>query len=163
MAARSDVLVIPEELYQYRQSPVSTRATSAQERVERAVDLMYRCMGRLDEGLAYDDLLDRKSNDKLDPRVFISLGSIQLWSKGRPRLLRRLLERGKLGFNLRTASAICWTALASLSPSALRTLLSLVHRIRSQDAGATGSTTPIVWKPSQRPPIATPAASDHDR
>jgi len=163
MAVRSDILVIPEELYEYRQSPVSTRATSAQERVERAVDLMYRCMRRLDKGRGYDDLLDRRGDRKLDPRVFISLGSIQLWSGGRPRLLGRLLRRGKLGFDLRTASAICWTALASTSPSALRTLLSLVHRMRSEDVGASGSTAPIVWKAAERPPIAAISGSQHDR
>jgi len=42
MAAVTEVMVIPAALYQVRQWTKSTRATSDSERVENAVDLMYR-------------------------------------------------------------------------------------------------------------------------
>ena len=43
MAAISKVMVLPHAIYQVRQSSTSTRFASDQERVERALDVMYRC------------------------------------------------------------------------------------------------------------------------
>lgn len=60
MAAVTAVMVIPSALYQVRQWTKSTRATSDRERVENAVDLMYRAVGRLEQGRSYDDLLQAR-------------------------------------------------------------------------------------------------------
>lgn len=149
MAAETDILVIPQPLYQHRQSTASTRVASDQERVERAVDLMYRSMARLGEHRGYDDLLvaTDPASRKLDPRVFISLGSLVLWSGGRPRLLRRLLSRAQLGLDLKSAAAVVWAGWASASPASLRLFLRLLVRARNGfGAGAEASSEPMRWQ-----------------
>jgi glycosyltransferase involved in cell wall biosynthesis len=149
MAAVTEVMVIPAALYQVRQWTKSTRATSDSERVENAVDLMYRAVGRLEEGRSYDDLLEaRNQPTRVDPRVFISTGSIVLWSGGRPLLFRRLLKRGRLRFNMRTMSALVWTAWAGLSPPSLRAFMGLLLRVRNRrSTGVVADTSPMRWSP----------------
>jgi glycosyltransferase involved in cell wall biosynthesis len=150
MALESPVLVIPQALYQVRLSSTSTRAASDQERLERAVDLMYRSVARLEANQGYDDLLRSGADDKakINPRVFISLGSHVLWAGGRPRLFRRLLRRGKLSIDLRTFSALTWAAWASASPSTLRDFLRLLTAVRNRFAVATVPVDrPAAWRP----------------
>jgi glycosyltransferase involved in cell wall biosynthesis len=151
MAAVSKVAVIPRALYQVRQSTTSTRVASQQERLERAVDLMYRSLARLKQGKSYDDLLDDDSEKvtKLDPWVFVSLGSVMLWAGGKPRLFRRLLRKGKLSFDFRTLSAMAWTAWASFNPSSLRAMLLLLLKARNRFAvAAVPAGDSILWSPS---------------
>jgi glycosyltransferase involved in cell wall biosynthesis len=149
LAAVAEVLVIPSPLYQVRQWTKNTRAASDRERVENAVDLMYRSVARLEEGRSYDDLLqNRRHPTRVDPRVFISAGSIILWSGGRPRFFGRLLKRGKLDLNFRTLSALVWTGWASLNPSTLRGFMSLLLRVRNRLAERKVSTSvPLRWSP----------------
>lgn len=152
MAAASRVMVVPRAIYGVRQSTTSTRVVSGQERLERAVDLMYRSSDLLQHNRSYDDLLNSKRDDdaKLDPRVFISLGSKILWSGGRPRLLRRLLERAELSPGFRTLSALVWTAWASLSPSSLRAFMRLLLTVRNSFASAKiHSDDPVTWTPGK--------------
>lgn len=135
MAAISKVMVLPHAIYQVRQSNTSTRFASDQERVERALDLMYRARARLEQHQGYDDLLYSETVARgLDPRVFISLGSVILWAGGRPRFFRRLLRRGDLGINFRTLSAMVWTAWASLEPYSLRGFIRMLLLARSARA-----------------------------
>jgi len=124
MSEVAPVMVIPRALYQYRISPSSTRASDAL-KLEHAVDVMYRSTVRLGRHQPYDDLLRSAGSetDKVDPRVFISLGSQQLWAGGKPRLFRRLLKRGKLSLDFHSLTALVWTAWASLEPRSLRTFL----------------------------------------
>ena len=76
MGAVSTIMIIPHAIYQVRQSPASTRFASEQRRVERALDLMYRCRERLEQHRTYDDVLGApaRADARLDPRVFISVG-----------------------------------------------------------------------------------------
>ena len=152
IASETGIAVIPAPLYQHRQSPASTRVASDQGRVERAIDLMYRAMARLAEDRGYDDLLSdtQASTRKLDPKVFISLGSLILWAGGKPRLLRRLMQRGELAFNFRTMAAIVWTAWAEVSPSSLRAFLRLIVKTRNWLAGSVSDPSPVRWSPSRR-------------
>lgn len=148
MGAVSTIMIVPHAIYQVRQSPASTRFASEQRRVERALDLMYRCRERLEEHRAYDDLLESPTevDAKLDPRVFISVGSMALWSGGRPRLFRRLLKSGGLRVDFRTLSALVWTAWASLEPRSLRAFirsLLLARRIRASFSVKTSG--PVAW------------------
>jgi glycosyltransferase involved in cell wall biosynthesis len=149
MAAEMEILVIPQPLYQHRQSSTSTRVASDQDRVERAVDLMYRSMARLGENRGYDDLLEGTgpNSSKLDPRVFISLGSLALWSGGKPRLLRRVMSRANLGFDMRSVTALVWAGWASASPASLRLFLRLLVRVRNART-VKGVTTaePLRWR-----------------
>ena len=132
-ASISKVVVIPSALYQVRQSTTSTRAVSSHDRVERAVDLAYRCIARLEQGRGYDDLLHAPADKsaKVDPRVFIAVGSVSLWSGGQPRLFRRLLRRGRLGFDMRTLTALVWTFWASANAWSLRKFLRMLLMARN--------------------------------
>ncbi|MEP7130447.1 MAG: glycosyltransferase family 2 protein [Sphingomicrobium sp.] len=149
MAAVTEVMVIPEALYQVRQWTSSTRATSGRERVENAVDLMYRAVARLEQGRSYDDLLrPRTPPGRVDPRVFISAGSIILWSGGRPRLFVRLLKRGRLRLDMRTMTALVWTGWGTVSPSSLRAFMGMLLRIRNkQSVGIFADPAPVRWSP----------------
>jgi glycosyltransferase involved in cell wall biosynthesis len=163
LAAATKILVIPHAIYQVRQSRTSTRFVSNQDRLEHAVDLMYRSCALLERGESYDNLLKSSADadGKLDPRVFISLGSVVLWAGGRPRLFRRLLSRGELSFDFRTASALVWTAWASLDPGTLRQFLMFLLRARNRFASARLRTDkPIRWQPLQQAePLDQPAAA----
>ena len=145
-----NVLIIPKILYRHRQSTVSTRVASSADRVERAVDLMYRSVQSLRSTGSYEKLLAESDRpDRVDPRVFVSLGSLTLWSKGRPKLFRRLLTRGDVRLNARSLSALAWTAWAELHPASLRAVLGALVRIRNRlGRGEVTLDAPIGWKPS---------------
>ena len=148
MAAHSDVLVLPRVLYSVRQSSVSTRFTSQQEQLEQALDLMYRCLERVQRGENYDDVLAEPvaSDRKIDPRSYISIGSVALWTGRRPHLFRRLLRRGRLAANFSSVSALAWTAWASLSPGTLRPFLLLLVGMRNAAAKSVAeSSEPVPW------------------
>lgn len=147
MSFVSKVLVIPETLYQVRQWTKNTRVASDREKVENAVDLMYRSIARLEQNRSYDDLLeDPQPGSRVDPRVFISAGSLILWAGGRPRLFGRLLRRGQLKFDVRTFNALVWTTWASISPGSLRAFLSMLLRARNLlAASAVSHAAPLSW------------------
>ena len=162
MAAVTKIMVLPYSVYQVRQTRVSNRLSSEQQRVERAIDLMYRARARLEHGLPYDELLRRPLSDdrKVSPQVFVSLGSIVLWAGGRPRLFRRLLSRGALGFDRHTLAALIWTAWGSAEPHSLRAfirLLLLGRKLRTSDMARIKG--PILWpnRPNSTPIPAAPS------
>ena len=128
MVAATKIMMLPYCVYQVRQARVSSRLSSSQERVERAIDLMYRARKRLEQGRSYEDLLHSAvTNDhKVSPQVFVSLGSIVLWAGGRPRFFGRLLRRGALGFDRTSVAALVWTSWAFLEPHSLRAFLRLL-------------------------------------
>jgi glycosyltransferase involved in cell wall biosynthesis len=150
MAAVSKVAVIPRSLYRVRQSTTSTRVMCTPERLEGALDRAYRATDRLEQGKDYEGLfggLDEASR-KLDPRVFVAIGSVRLWAGGRPRLFRRFLTRARLSWDFRTAMASVWTAWASASPSTLRLFLRLLLMVRNRFASRPVWTNrPLEWKP----------------
>lgn len=148
IAAVSTIAVIPRALYQVRLSPTSTRISSEQERLERAVDLMYRSVGRLQSRRDYEDLLASQAVvPKLNPRVFVALGSQRLWAGGKPRLFRRLLRRGRLRLDLNSVSALAWTAWASASPATLRSFLRLLLLARNGFTATRLHGNPVEWRP----------------
>jgi len=150
MARIAKVLVIPRPLYRVRQSITSTRVGSNPERLERALNRAYRATDLLKEGKDYEGLFDRPEGDidKLDPRVFIALGSVRLWAGDKPRLFRRLLSRARLSWNPKTAAAAVWTAWASTSPSSLRAFLMFLLRSRNWFApGHLSESRAVLWHP----------------
>jgi len=154
MARMGRIMVICEALYQVRHSPTSTRVASDQRRVELAVDLMYRSMSQLNASGSFEHVLGGGPgvNSRIDPRVFISLGSLALWSGKKPHLFRRLLSRGRLRANAPSAAALVWTAWASLSPVTLRTFLKLLMRSRNRFVTTmTPEGDPIAWEPPTGP------------
>ena len=147
IAAVAEVLVIPSPLYEVRQWTRNTRVASDSKRVEDAVDLMYRCVARLQSGRSYDDLLaDAAPRTRIDPRVFISAGSLILWAGKRPLLFSRLLKRGKLRLDMRSLSALVWTGWAALSPGSLRAFLTLLIKARNARAPFLHE-GPVRWQP----------------
>ena len=154
IAGFAKVLTIPEALYEHRHSHSSTRLDSRQpERIERATDLMYRCVEALDRGSDYEDLLSEQTRAaKVDPRVFRARGSIVLWSGHRPRLLKRLLQRGRLQPDLKTILALGWAGMAALSPGALRLALKSLAWSRNSASRADAAKDVVEWRlPRQRP------------
>lgn len=138
MAETTKIMVLPYAVYQVRVARVSNRLSSQQLRVERAVDLMFRARARLAEGQSYEELLrmPRRDDTKVNPQVFVSLGSITLWAGGRPRLFKRLLRRAELRFDRRSLTTLVWTAWASLEPHSLRAFMRLLlagRKFRSRD------------------------------
>jgi glycosyltransferase involved in cell wall biosynthesis len=150
-ADASGIAIVPAVLYRHRNSPTSTRVASERPRVEAAVDLMYRCLDRIKDGRPYDDLLNApvEPGRSLDPRVFVSLGSLVLWSGRRPRLLRRLFARGRLRTDLRSITAVCWAAWAATEPSSLRFFLKAIAVVKSANRRSRMSRAdPIIWHPA---------------
>ena len=152
MAALARVAIIPEALYQNRLTLGSTRVTSDHERVERAVDLMYRSMASYEQQGEYEALVapGAARPAKFDPRVFIASGSLTLWAGGRPKVLRRLLARGRLRPDLRTLVALVWATWADLSPGSLRTVLKMLLRSRNRLGGTSRLSEPVYWSPGSR-------------
>jgi len=153
MAAATKIMILPYCVYQVRQTRVSNRLSSTQQRVEHAVDLMYRARERVEQGQSYEDLLhaDLDQERKVSPRVFVSLGSITLWAGGRPRFFRRLLRRGALGLNRVSLSALLWTAWASIEPHSLRVFLRILLFGRNLRARSVRLDGPVVWPPEVVP------------
>jgi Glycosyl transferase family 2 len=149
MGWAADVLVVPEPLYRVRMWTRNTRTSSDPERTENAVDLMYRCVARLEQGRSYDELLQSPSTpDRVDPRVFIAATSLRLWAGGRPRQFGRLLRRGRLEPDLRTLSALVLTAWAGMSPSTVRAFMQLLLKGRNMLARRIArSPAPVHWSP----------------
>ena len=132
MARLAPVMVIARSLYKVRFSATSTRAASEAAALEHAVDIMYRSADRLGGNQGYDDLLKNGGNSgKLDPRVYISLGSQLLWAGGKPRFFRRMLKNADLAPDFRTLSALVWTAWASFEPRSLRAFLRSLLLVRN--------------------------------
>ncbi len=159
MASIAKVMVVPRAIYQVRQSRSGIRFASEQERVEHALDTMYRARARVDRGQSYEDLLESpaKPRGKLDPRVFISLGSIILWAGERPRLLRRLIERGDLRRDLHTLSSLVWAAWAGLEPHSLRGFIRMLVLGRNLRAGISSrSSEPVLWSSPTLQKVAKP-------
>jgi hypothetical protein len=148
MAAVSEILVLPVALYRVRQWTRPARANVDDTHVENAVDLMYRCLARIEQGRSYDDLMAEDKPGRVDPRVFVSTGSRTLWAGGRPRVLGRVLRRAKLGVDFVSASTLIWAAWASVSPGSLRAFLRLLLQSRNSRArDLLSSASPLRWWP----------------
>jgi hypothetical protein len=143
-------MVLPYAVYGVRQSTGSTRIASQRERVENAIDLMYRSRERVARNESYDDLLGSapKPSGTIDPRVFISIGSMELWAGGRPRFFRRLFRRGRLKFDYHSLSALVWTAWASLEPHSLRAFMRMLLLARNWRRPTIARTNDAVVWPS---------------
>jgi len=131
---KSKILVLPRALYSYRYSTTGTRLASKERRVEAAMDLRYRAMDRIGQNRGYDDLLSAgpvKDDERVDPRVFVSLGLLAAWSGGRRGLVGRFLKRSNLGLHKRTALAIACVLWIRVSPGTLRLFINSMSNLRN--------------------------------
>jgi hypothetical protein len=153
LSALGRMLVVPRPLYFHRFSEVSTRVASPSSRVERAVDLMFRCRRALAAGRDYAHLLERglpveEEDRKLHPDTFISLGSISLWSGNKPSVLRKLISRARLRLDWPTLRALIWAIWAKLSPGTLRSLMRYRLSWRNRRVAARiEPDRPLEWRP----------------
>jgi hypothetical protein len=155
MASVAEVWVLPDALYQVRQWTRKTPATTDVARVENAADTMYRAIARLEQNRWYDDVLIASHANPpalLDPRVFVATASRVLWSGGRPQILGRLLKRGRLRLDMRSASALVWGAWAVTSPGTLRIFLRMLFSAKNMRAlKGSAYTQPVRWSPTSLP------------
>ncbi|HEY5724063.1 MAG TPA: glycosyltransferase [Allosphingosinicella sp.] len=170
IAERGRIAVIAEALSTVRHARVSARLRNDPEKVEDAVDLMYRSTARYEAGGDHGELLApgraRAPGDKLHPMTFISCGSTNLWSGRSPRVLARMRRRARLGADTASAKALIWVLWGSASPRNLRLFLRTTMRLRNALARRLlGGTEIVEWRPrepagdeSDRP---RPAAPDH--
>jgi GT2 family glycosyltransferase len=155
MAAIGRLLVLPDAHYCYRFNHGHARLTADAERVERALDLAVRCTAAHGRGEDYEPLLAAATDEpaKVSPRALRTLGSIQLWSGRRPRMLKRLLSRARLRFDRETLAAFVCTVGAMSAPATSRLLLKTRHRAREAIHGrgwADGRA--YEWRPPIRMP-----------
>lgn len=154
LSALGRMLVVPRALYFHRFSEVSTRVASPRPRVEQAVDLMLRCRRALRKGEDYAPLLASSTQSgggkrKLHPDTFISLGSIGLWSGGRPAMLDGLVKRARLRPDWPTLRALIWAAWAGGSPGTLRWMMRMRLAWRNRRAlSRFPADRPIEWRPA---------------
>ena len=148
-AKLTKVAVIPRTLFRHRQW-TSTRFVCDPGELEQAIDRVYQAADRLGEGKDFVQIPDqpRRNSHKVDPRVFVSVGSVHLWAGAHPRLFRRFLRQGDLRWTVRTFTALAWTAWASASPASLRMFLRLLLKARNAAAASRiDGAKPMQWQP----------------
>jgi len=116
------VVVLADALYSYRFSTASSRLSTDAEQVERAVDLMFRCVDERTRGRSYEPLIAEAAgaNGRRDARAVSSLGWGRVWAGIPPRTFLRLLRHGTLGWNWSTARALGTALFGTASPRLLR-------------------------------------------
>ncbi len=151
MAAFGRILILPDPIYHYRFAATSTRLTSPEERVETAVNLMFRCRQRYERGEGYDALLGTPAGPgraaRILPQVFVSISSGRIWSGQSPGMLGRLLRRGALPTD--RESTIAWLIIlwGSISPRSLRVVMRQRLRLKNaRTAALFVDGTPYEWR-----------------
>ncbi len=156
IAARGRVAVIPEALATVRHAFVSARLRNDPERVENAVDLMFRSTGLHRRGKDYEPLLEaskaaQAADRPLHPLTFVSCGSTRLWSGEAPAVLKRMWRRGGIRPTPSGAHALVWVIWGTLSPTSLRFFLrSLLHARNLIARPLIGRRQWVEWLPSGR-------------
>ena len=107
MAERGPVLVLPDLLYHYRYHASNITISN--------VDLSIR------------------SNADI-PELY-TLGAMRLWAGRSPAVLRLLLAKHSLDWNMRTLRTLVWAGWGSLNPASLRAFGRLTIRTRDFLAG----------------------------
>jgi glycosyltransferase involved in cell wall biosynthesis len=152
IAAAGRVVVLAEVLSTVRHARVSARLRNDQDRVENAVDLMFRCTDLYRRGGDHSALLlgarGPGPGEKVHPMTFISCGSTRLWSGRSPAVFGRMWRRAGFGWNLASAQTLVWVIWGTLSPKSLRLFLrTLLHARNLVAKLALGGETLIEWHP----------------
>lgn len=131
------LLTLPDRLYVYRFSETSTRLTSRAEQVEQSVALMLRCRRAHAKGEDYDTVLARAGPDarqRIDARVFLSIGGGQIWAGVSPRMMGRMLKRARFPRTWKDLVAWGVIAWASVSPRSARYAFRKLLAVRNRRA-----------------------------
>lgn len=140
LARIGEVWTIPSAMVEYRQNPASTRLSDGFDRLEAAMDAMCRA-------LAPGDSVP--PDGKIDPAAYRHIGATLLWSGARPRLLGRILQRARLGFDRDSAALLAWAIAAGTAPGLLRAVLRADLARRNRRARTRlGDHRPVRWEPA---------------
>lgn len=133
MAEHGRIFVIAEVLASYRHSATSIRERHG-DRIEQALDVMYRSAALHRQGRDWSPLLGHPSSGRIHPRIFVARSWVRLWEGRRSRMLGRMFRRGALRPDLVTTQSLVFVAWATASPRSLRLLLQLVGKARNAKA-----------------------------
>jgi glycosyltransferase involved in cell wall biosynthesis len=143
IATAGKLIVLTEPLYRYRFSETSARLNIPIAQLQHAFDVQ-RAKQRADRHLPPipPSVVD------LRPETLRAVGSLRLWSGGRPGILRQLLRSRALGWNLNAAKVLAWAAWGAISPGTLRASMRLAGVLRTRAARRRiGSATMVEWQP----------------
>lgn len=150
VAAHGRIVVLPDVLYTFRFGGTSTRVTSSQDDVERALDLMLRSLAEYERRGSYEHVLARGAGDPLLPEAIRAYGMLALWNGRRPELVSRLVRRADLKLDTESAVALTWTAWARVSPGTLRRVLVALRSLRQIPARRrVDERRPYEWRPGR--------------
>jgi hypothetical protein len=159
------ILVIPEALASYRHSAVSDRSRVAAAKVEDSLELAYGAAARHWRGHDVDELLCRARQasaapHRIRPKIFIARCWTDVWSGQRPRVMRRLLQRGDLHLDLASLAALTFVACATLSPRGAGLIVRGLMHARNFSARRILGDRPFVeWRPWREDSAAVPAVA----
>lgn len=159
MAETGQLLVLPQPHYRYRYNPGQARLAIDTQRLERAVDLFYRCLAAREAGDDYEEILAATSEGSfagVRPKTYRALASLQLMAGRRPALLRRMMQSGEFRLGRESLTALTWCTFAFLSPAGLRLALRAYAYGREARFGREGSSEPVMWAPHVAAPAARP-------
>lgn len=143
IAAAGTVMVLTEPLYRYRFSETSSRLNIPVARLQHAFDVL-RAKKRADRHLPPAPVL---AGD-LRPDTLRAVGSLRLWSGGRPGVLRQLLQSRALGWNVDAVRTVTWALWGTISPGTLRASMRLVGGLRARSARRrSGDAGMVEWRP----------------
>ena len=139
MSEHGPVVVLPEALYHYRYRAGSVSVTHSMQQAAGIEALRGRCLARRRAGLDYAPLLERQAACHVTPaatrRALRSVGALQLWAGGHPRLFRRLLQRDAFEWRPATLHSLAWALWAGASPVSLKFIVCSIVRGRDLLAG----------------------------
>lgn len=133
MAEQGRILVIAEVLASYRHSSASIRERHG-EKIEQALDVMYRSAALYRKGRDWSPLLGRSSSGRIHPRIFVARSWVRLWSGRRSHLFRAMMRRAALRPDLASVQSLAFVTWATVSPRSLRLLLQMVGKARNVQA-----------------------------
>ncbi|WP_166038207.1 glycosyltransferase family A protein [Sphingosinicella sp. YJ22] len=161
MAEEGRILVIPEVLARYRHSASSIRERHG-DRIEQALDVMYRSAALHGQGRDWSPLLGRPSAGRIHPRIFVARSWVRLWSGRRSHVFGRMLRRAALRPNLVSAQALAFVTWATVSPRSLRLLLQLIGKARNARVRHRLTGLEFVeWEMAPRDPDAVTASAQY--
>ena len=159
MAEQGRILVIPEVLASYRHSAASIRERHG-DRIEQALDVMYRSAALHRQGRDWSPLLGQPSEGRIHPRIFVARSWVRLWAGRRSHVFGRMLRRAALRPNLVSVQSLVFVAWATASPRSLRLLLQLLGKARNARARRQLAGLDVVeWEITPR--ISDSAAGGH--
>ena len=150
LSRQGGVFVIPEGLYSVRYSSAGTRVGADPAELDRAYARMSASLGHAAPAVS----------GRIPPQLFVLSGSPRLWAGERPRVLRRLLAQGDLGWNRASLGALVGALWAEASPASLRLALRMLGRLRGAMVRRSIAEARFLrWPPDLAPPHGTGAGA----